>query len=213
MLTEITASIKNVVLTIGAVFLSAQVGYADPVTIDDPPNHNTVIITADGPTSFSFLASNTVTDVHIFIVNGRIGGGAGGPRFPQTIIPTPCIAAGSGGQSGSCIVFFGEPGIPDGGAFTISFIGFPVNTEFHISFSRTFVGPSGETITEYFEPIFLDEGKFSTEGTVRPVPEPATMLLLSTGLTGIAIKARKRFKSRKVRSVSGLKPGVNERGT
>ena len=56
MLTEITASIKNVVLTIGAVFLSAQAGYADPVTIDDPPNHNTVIITADGPTSFSFLA-------------------------------------------------------------------------------------------------------------------------------------------------------------
>jgi hypothetical protein len=33
----------------------------------------------------------------------------------------------------------------------------------------------------------------------KPIPEPATMLLLSTALAGVAIKTRKKLKSRKSR--------------
>jgi len=201
----ITVLIRNVGLTFIALFLTAQVGYADSVTEDpDPPNHISIKLTAGGPTSFSFLVSNTATDVHIFIVNGLTGGGMGGPRFPQTIIPIPCIAADSEGQSGDCIEFFGAPGIPDGGGYSIRFIDFPVNTEFHISFSRTFVGPSGETFTEYFEPIFLEDGNFPTEGSVTSVPEPGTIFLLGTGLAAIAINARTKLKRRKGERVGSI---------
>lgn len=41
----------------------------------------------------------------------------------------------------------------------------------------------------------IDNLAFGTAGTTAPIPEPATMLLLSTGLAGFAAKVRRRRKS------------------
>jgi len=47
------------------------------------------------------------------------------------------------------------------------------------------------------ERIIAFSSGFTSGPVVEPVPEPTTMLLLGTGLAGVAIKTRKKLKSRK----------------
>ena len=77
-----------------------------------------------------------------------------------------------------------------------------------VNFSRQQVVPGGTDSEENFFSgsfsIFVPAGEsrglgagLGVGGSAQVVPEPTTMLLLGTGLAGVAIKTRKRFKSPK----------------
>ncbi len=96
-------------------------------------------------------------------------------------------AAGAGAptitvvSSGSGInVSWGPPGIPPGGSFTVQF-----STQF-----SPIQPNSGFWLVPQQIPVDFTRDNV----TLREIPEPFTLLLLATGLAGVAINSRKKLK-------------------
>jgi len=152
----------------------------------DPPNN---LVSANPGTGTSNLGAFTTTES--FCANSATGDISNGLfSFNFT----------SGLASGSTLVgtISGTTAPPVGGVatnlFTFSITG---GTGLFAGATGTLSGPG--TVT--FLPGGFTNGTNTLSGTITTVPEPTTMLLLGTGLAGVATKMRKRRKADKSEEV------------
>jgi len=171
--------IRHVLLTAVAIFVLSDVGYADPLLITTQAGQAANIFTFQ-----NVHPTEVATDFHVVLLTPGppvIGGGSfGGAPFPNLILVNPSIT------------YIGGPGIQPGGLYTHGFTGWPVGTQFEVTFSYTI---NGQTV--FMDPFIVITIASTAQGETIATPEPTTMLLLGTGLAGVAIKTRKRFKRRK----------------
>ena len=174
-------SIRYVLLAAVAMFVLSDVGYADPLRITTQAGQaaNTFTFRNEHPTE-------TATDFHVVLLTPGppviSGASFGGAPFPNLILVNPAIT------------YIAGPGIPVGGLYTHAFVGWPVGTQFEVTFSYTI---NGQTV--FMDPFVVITIASTAQGETIATPEPTTMLLLGTGLAGVAMKMRKTLKSRKTR--------------
>jgi len=176
-------SIRHLLLAAVAMFVLSDVGYADQVTIQAGQGANIFLFQNAHPTA-------TATDFRVVLLSQpqpAIGGGTGGPLFPD-----PHFEVGAAGGGFLRVIYDGGAGVPAGLIYAHSFPDWPVGTRFNVFFSYTIAGQ-----IELLDAKVVGQGTATAQGKTTSTPEPITMLLLGTGLAGVAIKTRKRLKSRK----------------
>ena len=174
-------SLRHLLFAMVLVLSFSVVGYADPLIISIPaPGVHTFVFQNVQPTA-------TATDFQVLVLSPSValGNGFGGTPFPVRSFQLPVASGGF-----LRFVYDGGPGIPAGGTYTHSFTDFQVGTVFSVTFSYLI---GGQIV--FLDPRVLGVNTSVGQGLTRAVPEPTTLLLLSTGLAGVAIKTRKRLKT------------------
>jgi hypothetical protein len=185
-----------------AIFGAAQIAKADPVTVSGTSS-GTVTGTA---ASFLSFTGNTFTAT----TAGGVGAFSGADRIGTFVLASTAGETPVSGNFTLNLTFTAPAGIEGGQATTYTAtvsgtISTPNVGGVQITFDNpvqtfTFSNASGSgSFTITLPNLFVQSGDTANltaglTGNQTAVPEPATMLLLGTGLAGVAARIRKRRK-------------------